>query len=199
MSQSPGLALLTTVADAESYFGGACAIAPTPKRSFSPQITAFQRLQHGEKRYFPFERVRRKDPDQRQVFRRHLLGHQRRVLRSSLLEHLLVVWCAELSKDGLVKTLQILSFFQQHPWKTPKILFPDDKPREPRAPREQELRIDVRPVHADLPPPSSTEPSKPRRVYIRNYFELAQMLPSVYESGMHTTECRVNPLVQNQT
>ena len=33
----------------------------------------------------------------------------KKVLRSSLCEHLLVVWCAELSKDGLLKTLQIHS------------------------------------------------------------------------------------------
>ena len=39
------------------------------------------------------------DPDHRQVFRRYLL-----------LERVLVVWCVELSKDGLVKTLQIRSF-----------------------------------------------------------------------------------------
>ena len=38
-------------------------------------------------------------------------------LRSSSLEHLLVVWCAELSSDGLVKTLQI-PFFQLHSWNT---------------------------------------------------------------------------------
>ena len=55
------------------------------------------------------------------------------------------------------------------PWK----LLSDDELREPREPREP-LRIDVRPVHADLPPPISTEPSKPRRVYIRNPVELSR-------------------------
>ena len=45
---------------------------------------------------------------------------------------------------------------------TPKRLLPDDELREPREPREQPLRIDVRPVHTDLPSPISTEPVKPR-------------------------------------
>ena len=39
---------------------------------------------------------------------------------------------------------------------TPGRLVPDDEPRESREPREQPLRIDVPPVHADLPPPTST-------------------------------------------
>ena len=55
---------------------------------------------------------------------------------------------------------------------TPTRLLPDDEPREPREPREQPLRIDVRLLHADLPPPISTEPSKPRRVYTRNLVDL---------------------------
>ena len=46
----------------------------------------------------------------------------------------------------------------------PRRLLPHDEPREPTELGEQPLRIDVRPVHADLPPPISTEPSKPRRV-----------------------------------
>ena len=46
--------------------------------------------------------------------------------------------------------------------------------REPRELREQPLRIDVRPVHAGLPPPISAEPSKPHRVHIRNSVELAR-------------------------
>ena len=55
-------------------------------------------------------------------------------------------------------------------------LVPDDEPREPREPREQPLRIDVRPVHPDLPPslPISTGPSKPRRVYSPNSVELVR-------------------------
>ena len=36
---------------------------------------------------------------------------------SSWSEYRLVVWCAELSKDALVKTQQT-RFFQQHPWNT---------------------------------------------------------------------------------
>ena len=48
---------------------------------------------------------------------------------------------------------------------TPRRLLPDDEPREPR---ELFLRIDVHPVHTDLPPPINTEPARPRRVYIRN-------------------------------
>ena len=46
------------------------------------------------------------------------LGHKRKFLVSSSLEHLLIVWCAELSSDGLVKTPQIQSFstaFVDHP------------------------------------------------------------------------------------
>ena len=57
---------------------------------------------------------------------------------------------------------------------TPRRLLPDDDPREPREPREQPLRIDVRAVHTDFPPPNNTEPAKPRRVYIRNSVELAR-------------------------
>ena len=50
---------------------------------------------------------------------------------------------------------------------------PEDEPREPREPLEQPLMTYVL-VHADLPPPLSTEPYKPRRVYIRNSVELAR-------------------------
>ena len=57
---------------------------------------------------------------------------------------------------------------------TPRRLLPDDEPREPTEPREQLLRIDVRPVLTDLLPPFSTEPAKPRRVYTRNSGELAR-------------------------
>ena len=49
-----------------------------------------------------------------------------------------------------------------------------DAANEPREPREQPLRIDVRRVHPDLPPPIGTEPARPRRVYIRNSVELAR-------------------------
>ena len=72
-------------------------------------------------------------------------------------------------KDGLVRTLQI-----QSPTTASVEELPGDEPREPREPREQPLRIDVRPVHADLPLPISREPAKSRRVYIRNSFELAR-------------------------
>ena len=47
---------------------------------------------------------------------------------------------------------------------TSRRLLPDDVPREPRAPKEQPLRIDVRPVRTDLPLPINTEPSKPREI-----------------------------------
>ena len=57
---------------------------------------------------------------------------------------------------------------------TPKGLVEDDEPREPSEPREQPLKIDVRLVHADLLPPVSTGPSKPRRVYIRISVELVR-------------------------
>ena len=50
---------------------------------------------------------------------------------------------------------------------------PDDEPREPMEPREQPLRIDARLVRGYLLPPIPTEPSKPRRVHIRNSVELA--------------------------
>ena len=78
---------------------------------------------------------------------------------------------------------------------------PDDEPRESRELREQPLRIDVRPVHADLLPPISTEPSEPRRGYIRNSVELARngYIPGCIgcEAAMtqgpsrdHTEQCR---------
>ena len=59
-----------------------------------------------------------------------------------------LLWCAELSKDGLVKTLQILSSSTgsvEHPG-----YYCQFTSREiPRESREQPLRIDVRLVHAD--------------------------------------------------
>ena len=36
------------------------------------------------------------------------------------------------------------------------------------------MRIDVRPVHTDVPPLINTEPVKPRRVYLGNSVELAR-------------------------
>ena len=60
--------------------------------------------------------------DRRQAFRH-------KVLCSSLFEHLLVVWCAEL-KDG-VKTQQTTSFVTASVGTTRRLL-PDDEPREPR-------------------------------------------------------------------
>ena len=87
-------------------------------------------------------------------------------------EHLLVVWYAELSKDGLVKTQQIQSFSTASVG-TPRRLL-DGEMTNPEKPREQPLRIDVRPVYTDLPTPINTEPAKPRRVYIRNSVELAR-------------------------
>ena len=52
---------------------------------------------------------------------------------------------------------------------TPRRLVPDDDPRG-----QQPLRIDVRPVRADLPPPIGMEPPKPHRVYIRNSVVIAR-------------------------
>ena len=65
----------------------------------------------------------------------------------------------KVSKDGFVNAQQIKSFSTasvEHPGR----LLPDDEPREPREQREQPLRINVRPVHTDLPPPINTEPAK---------------------------------------
>ena len=45
---------------------------------------------------------------------------------------------------------------------TPRRLLPDDEAREPRVSREQPLRIGVRPVHTDFPPPINT--NHPSRV-----------------------------------
>ena len=64
---------------------------------------------------------------------------------------------------------------------------PDDEPREPRESRGQPLRIDVRLVHADLPPPISTEPSKPGGENIRNSVELAR---NGYTLGLLVKQCR---------
>ena len=47
----------------------------------------------------------------------------------------------------------------------------DETPQEPREPK---LGIDVRLVIICLPPPNSAEPSKPRRIYVRNSVELAR-------------------------
>ena len=80
-------------------------------------------------------------------------------------------------------------------------LLPDDEPGEPREPREQPLRIDVRPVHTDLPLPINTEPAKPRRVYIRNSVGLArcgytpgcigcEVAMTLGPSRDHTEQCR---------
>ena len=82
------------------------------------------------------------------------------------------MWYAELSKDGLVKThcrSGLSTASAEHPGDCCQ-----DEPRENREPREQPLRIDVRPVHTDILPPINTEPPKPRRVYIRNSVELAR-------------------------
>ena len=122
----------------------------------------------------------------------------RKELRSSSLEHLLVVWCAELSSDGVMKTLPV---FSNRIRGTPRRLVPDDEPRELREPRQQPKRIDVRPVHADFPPPISTEPSKPRRVYIRSSVELARYgyTPGCigYEPAMTQGPSRDHTALQN--
>ena len=111
-----------------------------------------------------------------------------KILRSSLLEHLLVVWNAEPSEDGLVKTLQILSFnsIRVTPWR----FSPDDEPRE----TEQPLRIDVRPVHADLLPPISTEPAFETRLsWLDPGTHLAASTGAAMTQGPsrdHTEQCR---------
>ena len=87
-------------------------------------------------------------------------------------EHLLVVCVADLSKDSLVKTQQMRSFsaaFVEHPGDYGQMTS-----REHPENQEQPLRVDVCPVHTDLPPPLSTEPAKPRGVYIGNSVELVR-------------------------
>ena len=104
----------------------------------------------------------------------------------------LFVWNAELLKDPV--------FFNSIRGTRRRLLL-DDEPREPKKPGEQPLRIDVRLVHIDLPPPNNTEPAKQRRVKIRNSVELAR---SGYPPGCigceaamiqgpsrgHTEQCR---------
>ena len=63
-------------------------------------------LQHGEKRSCTWKRARRRFRSQTSFWTVSSWA-SRKFLRSSLWEHLLVVWYAELSKDGLVETLQI--------------------------------------------------------------------------------------------
>ena len=130
---------------------------------FRVRLTDEPCLQHGEKRSCTWKRARRRFRSQTSFWTVSSWA-SKKVLRSSLWEHLLVVWYAELSKDGLVKTLQI-RFFSTASVETPRRWLPDDEAREPREPREQPLRTDVRPVHTDFPPPINTEPAKPRRVH----------------------------------
>ena len=84
---------------------------------------------------------------------------------------------------------------------TPRRLLPDDEPREPKEPREQPLRIDVRPVHTNFLAAVNTEPAKPRRVYIRSAVELAryghtpgcigcEAAMTLGPSRDHTEQCR---------
>ena len=77
----------------------------------------------------------------------------------------------ELSKDGLVKTLQI-SIFQKHPWNTQEIVA---RLRAARTQRTKRTTVANRCTScAALPLPINTEPAKPRRVCIRNSVELAR-------------------------
>ena len=71
--------------------------------------------------------------------------------------------------DGIFLGIKVLNSIRG----TPRRVFADDEQREPREPREQPLRIDVRPVRTDFLP-VNTEPTKPLRVYIRNSVELAR-------------------------
>ena len=89
------------------------------------------------------------------------------------MEHLLVVWCAEVSSDGLMKNAADPVFFNSIRG-SPRRLVPGDGPREPREPREQPLKVDGRPVSPSVPPATSAEPSNPRRVHIRNAVGLAR-------------------------
>ena len=137
---------------------------------------AFQRPSHpramtsawGEKDLAPGSE-QEEDTNHGQVFGRCLHGHNKKICGVRPLEHLLVVWYAEMSSGGLVRTPQIQSF---------STAFVEQ-------PREQPVRIDAGPVHAGPPPPPppiSTEPSKPSRVYIPNSVELAryQVHPWMY-------------------
>ena len=71
-----------------------------------------------------------------------------------------------------------------------KRLLPDDEPREPREPGRQLLRIDVRPVHHDLPPPIKTEPVELARYgYTPGCIGCeAAMIQGPWRS--HTEQCR---------
>ena len=78
---------------------------------------AFQRASHPRAMIAALERQdlvlgskQEEDSDRRQVLGTVSSWASKKALRSSLWEHLRVVWFAELSKDRLVKTLQIQSF-----------------------------------------------------------------------------------------
>ena len=139
---------------------------------FSVRLSYEQCLRHGEKICCTWKRARRRLRSQTS-FGKVSSRVSKKVLSSSSWEHLLVVWYAELSKDGLVKTRQIRSF------STASVEHSGDccqmtSRENPESQESQPLRIDVRPVHTDLLPPISTEPAQPRRMYIRNSVELAR-------------------------
>ena len=92
--------------------------------------------------------------DHRQIFRRNLLGHQRSVLRSSLSEHLVVVWYAELSAS---------------------VEHPGDCCQKTNREKPENNRCESMYVLCILTFYSNhQEPAKPRRVYIRNSVGLAR-------------------------
>ena len=98
-------------------------------------------------------------------------GHRRRMRGVDPMEHHLVVWCAELSNDDLVRIPQTQYFstvFVEHPGISCQMMssYVNHKSRS--------LGIDARPMDADLPLPISAEPSKGRRVYLRNSVEFAR-------------------------
>ena len=138
----------------------------------------FQRTSHPESHALCVERKSRTCKPARRRYRSQTISLTAsswasiKGLRSSSLEHLLAVWCAELSSGGLVHMPQIHSFSKAFRGTLTRLV-PDDEPREPREPGEQPLTIDVRLVHAGLPP-ISTGPSNPRRVHFRNSVELVR-------------------------
>ena len=132
---------------------------------FSVRLTHEPCLQHGETRSCTWKRARRRFRSQTSFWTVSSWA-SKKALRSSLWEHLLVVVCRTLNRRPRENDADPV-FFKSILGKLRR-LSPDDEQRDPREPREQPLRIDVRLVH------TNTEPAKPRRVYIRNSVELAR-------------------------
>ena len=109
----------------------------------SPRSHAFR----VERKDLEFGSEEEEDPDHRPIFRRYLLWHLRRF------------WGVRCWNTCWLCGVQICPVFFKGIRGTPRRLLLDDEPREPRKPREQPLRIDVRPVHTDLLPPTRNQPS----------------------------------------